>query len=365
MIAEATKPRAYGYIRVSRSFQAKGTSLAEQTEAISRYFAYTFHGQDVKWSGWFSDKCSGQTPMANRPQGAKITETLRGGDHIIIAKLDRGFRNGRDALTQVDAWDKLGITVHLLDVPGMGTGCVGRLLFGILAMVAEFETNRRRERVAENQAYAYSRGLAYNNPKFLWKRVRGPNGLDIFVIDEHHRAIAQKIVEWRHAGWSLKSITEHLAKEGVLTSARAPYKPRPWSFSIVYTAYQQEMWLRKKAEENGGVLPEGIMPPEGKEFTRSIPARFFDRLPKNGQGRNAPGWKERAKQKKKERAKQLERIRRKREEQMQERLRREREKERREQRKQEIRNGLANGNGQVNLPPPGPDVPPQAGPEAQ
>lgn len=250
--------RAFGYIRVSRSFQAKGTSLEEQTEAIKRYFDYQFRDSGVEWAAPLVDKSSGKKSIANRPQGSQITQKLTRGDHLIVSKLDRAFRNARDALTQVEIWDQLGITVHLLDVNVNMATAAGRMFFTVMAAMAEFETNRRRERWMENQAHALARGLAFNHPKVLWKRVV-VNGEKRFVINEHHRAIAQKIVEWRVRGWSFRQIVQHLREHNVRRS-----DGRYWTFNVVTMAYRLERWLQQKEQENGGVLPKCIMPPQGR-----------------------------------------------------------------------------------------------------
>src|SRR5437879_1355757 len=111
-----TLGRAFGYVRVSRTFQAKGTSLDEQSDKIARYFKLSVEPRSIEWAGFVTDKCSGRIPIANRPFGSKLTQNLRKGDHLIISALSRAFRSARDALVQVDVWDRCGIIVHLLDL---------------------------------------------------------------------------------------------------------------------------------------------------------------------------------------------------------------------------------------------------------
>jgi DNA invertase Pin-like site-specific DNA recombinase len=79
---------------------------------------------------------------------------LKPGDTVIVAKLDRAFRNAADALATSEAWKKRGIDLIVADMgnePVMQNG-VSRMFFGMLALVAEFERERLKERTAEGRA---------------------------------------------------------------------------------------------------------------------------------------------------------------------------------------------------------------------
>ena len=90
----------------------------------------------------------------------------RAGDTLVVAKLDRLARSLRDAkdiideLTAKDVKLSIGGSVHDPNDP------VGRLLFNVLAMVAEFESDLIRTRTREGMQVAKAKGrLRGKQPK--------------------------------------------------------------------------------------------------------------------------------------------------------------------------------------------------------
>lgn len=75
---------------------------------------------------------------------AKMQEL--GATHIIITKLDRGFRSATDLLSTIKLLDARGIGVHLLDIGLDPTTPVGKMIATIMAAIATFECERRSER---------------------------------------------------------------------------------------------------------------------------------------------------------------------------------------------------------------------------
>ena len=76
---------------------------------------------------------SGSKPLDDRPQGSALIGTLRPGDTVITAKLDRMFRSASNALEIMGAMKKAGISLHMLDLGGDVTGNgVSKLVFTIL-----------------------------------------------------------------------------------------------------------------------------------------------------------------------------------------------------------------------------------------
>src|SRR4051812_22306451 len=97
-IPEATNKRlVYGYVRVSTQKQAdQGLSLEQQEEQIKRYFEFRLQPQGYQWGGMFRDAAtSGKTPMLLRPSGGELSRAVEKGDVVVVAKLDRAFRNLR------------------------------------------------------------------------------------------------------------------------------------------------------------------------------------------------------------------------------------------------------------------------------
>lgn len=102
----------------------------------------------------------------SRPGLREALASCRDGDTLVIAKLDRLARSLRDAKDIVDELTaknvklNIGGSVHDPDDP------VGRLLFNVLAMVAEFESDLIRARTREGMQIAKAKGhLRGRQPK--------------------------------------------------------------------------------------------------------------------------------------------------------------------------------------------------------
>jgi putative DNA-invertase from lambdoid prophage Rac len=103
---------------------------------------------------------SGSVPFADRPEGKRLLETAGKGDVIITAKLDRAFRNAADALATLEELKDLGVGLHMIDLGGDVTGNgIGKLVFTILAAVAENERDRIRERIRDVKRHLASQGV--------------------------------------------------------------------------------------------------------------------------------------------------------------------------------------------------------------
>ena len=140
-----------GYARVSST----GQSLEVQRGKLSRYGCDKF----------FEEKKSGTT--ANRPQLKECLGYLREGDTLVITKLDRLARSTEDLIRIVNDLGKRGINFTVLDQAIDTSTPTGKLLFHVLASIAEFETEIRKERQAEGIAKAKSVGTKFGRPNKL------------------------------------------------------------------------------------------------------------------------------------------------------------------------------------------------------
>ena len=69
---------------------------------------------------------------------------------MIFPKLDRGFRNTRDALNTLHDLKEKGVSVNSIDLGGDVTGNgVGAIIFTILSAFATFEKDRIATRIKE------------------------------------------------------------------------------------------------------------------------------------------------------------------------------------------------------------------------
>ncbi|TGT56612.1 recombinase family protein [Mesorhizobium sp. M00.F.Ca.ET.170.01.1.1] len=162
-----------GYARVSTSGQGYETQVT-RLEA---------HGAEKI----FSEKKSGLD--GKRPGLAQCLEYVREGDTLLVTKLDRLARSTADLYRIVTDLTEKGVAFKVLDDSLVDTTTrTGKLVLGILALIAEFETDIRRERQMEGIAKAKADGRIGGRPK---------------VIDE---AMELRISELRQGGLSIRKI---------------------------------------------------------------------------------------------------------------------------------------------------------------
>lgn len=102
----------------------------------------------------------------DRPQLARALDKVREGDVLVVTKLDRLARSASHLHQIVDALASEGAGLRVLDDSGIDTSSrSGKLLFGILASFAEFETAIRKERQMEGIARAKAEGRTGGRPK--------------------------------------------------------------------------------------------------------------------------------------------------------------------------------------------------------
>ena len=145
-----------GYARVS----SVGQSLEVQQEKLISY------GVDKL----FAENLSGTT--AALPELKSCLEYVREGDVLVITKLDRLARSTLHLHKIVNDLNDRGVGFKVLDQSIDTTTKEGRLLFSILASLAEFETELRAERTNEGRIAAMERGVKFGaKPKLTENQI--------------------------------------------------------------------------------------------------------------------------------------------------------------------------------------------------
>jgi DNA invertase Pin-like site-specific DNA recombinase len=142
----------YGYTRVSTAEQAADDRSSLDTQRRKIGAAAELSGLTVDL---FIEEpgVSGGKPLADRPEGGPLLARLGKGDVLVVAKLDRAFRNAADALATAEQLKARKVDLIVADMgsePVTQNG-VSRMFFGMLALVAEFERDRIKERSAEGR----------------------------------------------------------------------------------------------------------------------------------------------------------------------------------------------------------------------
>ena len=163
-----------GYARVSTNDQ----DLTAQKTALAAL--------GVSLQKTFTDQGLTGTSRA-RPGLREALAACRAGDTLVVTKLDRLARSLRDAK---DIVDDLTLREVKLSIGGSvhdPTDPVGRLLFNVLAMVAEFEADLIRARTREGMQVAKAAGrLRGKQPKL--SQVQEKHLVEVYQRGEHTTA---------------------------------------------------------------------------------------------------------------------------------------------------------------------------------
>jgi len=191
---------------------------------------------------------SGNTLFREREAGARLNTTLEEGDHVIMAKLDRGFRRTDDCCNMVNQWKASGVTLHVRDLNLDTSTPTGDMVIKILSIVAEWERRRIAERTAAAVRIARQNGKAANGFAGYGFKYVGAKGHKRRVADPDERATMKRIVKSRCEGCSWEAIYFEFLQLGIKTK-----EGKEWSVSRIYRAFQAELVLMAKeaSSKNG------------------------------------------------------------------------------------------------------------------
>jgi DNA invertase Pin-like site-specific DNA recombinase len=241
-------PTFYPYGRLSRRERVeRSEGLDTQADALRAYYDYRLKGRGFDLAEPTEDDgVSGKVPFANRPAGSRLSRDLERGDAIGFSKLDRGFRDTVDCLTTVKAWIARGVEVHILDIQLDTSTPVGQLILGVMALVAEFERERIRERCRDARNRQRRQGYWSGRAPYGFV-LEGQKGKKRLVPDPYTRALGKQVVQWRLEGRTLDEIWLHL-----LTNKIRTVKGGEWSRTAIRRVFIGEMRLLAKEEEERG-----------------------------------------------------------------------------------------------------------------
>ena len=88
----------------------------------------------------------------SRPELKRMLDSLRQGDVVVVLKLDRLARSTSDLYRIISELAEKGVAFRVVDDPAIDTTSrTGKLVMGILGLIAEFENDIRRERQMERE----------------------------------------------------------------------------------------------------------------------------------------------------------------------------------------------------------------------
>ena len=203
--------KAHGYIRVSTAGQVEdGVSLDAQVAKIRAWA--DLNGYEL--GEIFSDAgISGA--KANRPGLAAALDAVGRGDALVTYSLSRLSRNTAHTLEISAQLEKKGADLVSLSEKIDTTSAAGKMVFRMLAVLAEFERDTVSERTRGAMAYKKANGQRVGSVPY-GKRL-ADNGTDL-IDDAAEQEIIGLVRGLRHNGFTLAAIAAELDKRG--------FKPR-------------------------------------------------------------------------------------------------------------------------------------------
>jgi len=202
--------QAIGYVRVSTTEQAiEGVSLAAQRAKIAAWCAA--NGYELVTT--HQDKESGRR-TDNRPgvQRALAEVTQHKGAALVVYSLSRLARSTQDALAMSKRLDKAGADLVSLSEKIDTTSAAGKMVFRMLAVLAEFERDIISERTTVAMQHKKAKGERISRePAYGW-RFTADNRV---VRDAREQRIVSRVLVLRACGQSLRQIAATLAAAGL------------------------------------------------------------------------------------------------------------------------------------------------------
>jgi DNA invertase Pin-like site-specific DNA recombinase len=199
--------KVYGYMRVSHDDSAQsGLGLKAQRQQILNWYrmlrSQPKHRGNMEWGKLVIDKAVSaySKKFITRPAGRWLHEQLQTGDHIIFARLDRGFRNLRDCLAMMEVWRDKGVIVHFCDIQVDSGTAIGKLVINIMGTISEWYSATISERTKEALA---QRKLARQRvcsfaPIGYKLGQKNPRGRQYLIQDKQDQALCRLTWIYRH-----------------------------------------------------------------------------------------------------------------------------------------------------------------------
>ena len=218
---------AIGYIRVSTGKQAEnGLSLNDQRNRIGAWCA-----EAGRMACCVEDRRSGRHADRRR-----VLEAVRTACDLrvpfIVWSVDRFARNAEDALRMARRLNEAGAGLVILKEGFDSATAAGRMMFGIMAVLAEWFSDQLSERMTASSEFRRAAGLRYSPRVPYGKRLAEDGHLE---PDPEERKTLHQIWLLRTGGWSYGKIAIWLEANGHRTKSG---KAR-WSKRLVKTLYER------------------------------------------------------------------------------------------------------------------------------
>jgi site-specific DNA recombinase len=204
--------KAFGYIRVSTLGQVEdGVSLEAQKAKIAAWcLANDVELADVQVDAGISGKRADNRPGLN----AALDAACKAGGVLVVYSLSRLARSTKDTIVIGERLEKAGADLVSLSEKIDTTSAAGKMVFRMLAVLAEFERDQISERTAGAMQHKKSRGESTGQVPFGFKLAEDGKTL---AEDEAEQEAIGIVRQLRAEGLSIRKIVDEMNSRGVPT----------------------------------------------------------------------------------------------------------------------------------------------------
>lgn len=209
--------KVIGYVRVSTEQQAsEGISLEAQRGKVAAWCEMN----GFSLAGLYVDAGLSGKRADNRPELQKALDAvIECGGILLVYSLSRLARSTKDTLLISDRLEKAGADLVSLSEKIDTTSAAGKMVFRMLAVLAEFERDLVSERTVSALEHKRKQGGRMGQIPFGY--TVAADG-DTLVPAPEEQAVIQRVRAMRQQGATLKAIAEKLQADRVLNKAGRP-----------------------------------------------------------------------------------------------------------------------------------------------
>lgn len=204
--------QAIGYVRVSTEQQAsEGISLDAQAARIRAYAELN----DLDLAAIYTDAGLSGKRSDNRPQlQAALDHATKAGAVLVVYSLSRLARSTRDTLAIAERLEKGNADLASLSEKIDTTTAAGKMVFRMLAVLAEFERDQISERTTTAMSHKKRNGERVGKVPFGYDLAA--DGVQL-VPNAAEQAVLELVNQLHAAGESMRKIAAELTRRGIGT----------------------------------------------------------------------------------------------------------------------------------------------------
>jgi DNA invertase Pin-like site-specific DNA recombinase len=211
--------KAVGYIRVSTQGQADdGVSLEAQRAKLAAYCQLN----DGELLEVFADEGVSGTERNRAGLAAALALAKKNRAALVVYSLSRLTRSTRHALELADELERAGCDLVSLSEKIDTTSPAGRMVFRLLAALAEFERDQTAARTSDALQHLKRQGRRYGNSIPHGMRLVEGGRLE---KDQAEQEVLRLVRELRADGMSLRAISAELAARGAFNREGRVFHP--------------------------------------------------------------------------------------------------------------------------------------------